>query len=241
MAVTDEAINKMKQLIVSGTLGPGSKLPRDSDLAADLQVSATSLRETLGALIGVHILEDREQEGIFVSSLDADLMLEAMDFLLEFHLDSSVLDFFGVRRILEPAAAAMAARQMGVEAVAELRSFADQATTTMSIPELVDHDLALHQRIALGAGNPVLASMLQSISAPTRRARIWRGLTQNDGFEQVLAEHSGIVEAVERHDPDLAYARTLVHIAAIEDSLRATHDPTRDIASRDPEWNIQQS
>lgn len=241
MAVTDEAINKMKQLIVSGTLSAGSKLPRDSDLAADLQISATSLRETLGALIGVHILEDRDQEGIFVSSLDADLMLEAMDFLLEFHLNSSILDFFGVRRILEPAAAAMAARQMGVEAVAELRNFADQATTTMSIPELVDHDLALHQRIALGAQNPVLASMLQSIGAPTRRARIWRGLTQNNAFEQTLAEHSGIVEAVERHDPDLAYARTLVHIAAIEDSLRATHDPTRDVPGQLPEWNIQRS
>jgi GntR family transcriptional regulator, transcriptional repressor for pyruvate dehydrogenase complex len=45
VALTDEAIDKIKQMIISGRVRPGEKLPREADLAAELGLSRNSLRE----------------------------------------------------------------------------------------------------------------------------------------------------------------------------------------------------
>lgn len=226
MAVTDEAIEKIKEMIISGRLAPGSRLPREPDLAADLGLSRNSLREAVRALSLVRILEVRQGDGTYVSSLEPEVLLDAMGFLVDFHQDASVLDFLAVRRILEPAATARAALVMSDEAIDRLREAAAQDTLTTQVTELVEHDLAFHTQIAVGSGNSVLASMLESISMPTSRARVWRGLTQQDAVAQTIAQHEGIVAAIAGRDPDLAQARALVHIAGVEDWLRSTREAT---------------
>ncbi len=57
MAVTDEAIEKIKAMIVSGTLRAGDRLPKEADLAAELGLSRNSLREAVKALSLVNILD----------------------------------------------------------------------------------------------------------------------------------------------------------------------------------------
>src|SRR6478735_4822993 len=108
MAVTDEAIEKIKGMIVSGALRPGDRLPKESELAADLGLSRNSLREAVRALSLIRILDVRQGDGTYVTSLDQQL-LEALSFVVDFHRDDTVLEFLAVRRILEPAATAMAA------------------------------------------------------------------------------------------------------------------------------------
>lgn len=228
MAVTDEAIEKIKEMIVSGRLRPGSRLPREADLATELGLSRNSLREAVRGLALVRILEVRQGDGTYVSSLEPEVLLEAMGFLVDFHQDDSVLDFLAVRRIMEPAATALAARKMSDQLIEELRATVASDSLSTSVAELVDHDLAFHSRIAAGSGNTVLASMLESISMPTARARIWRGLTQQDAFSQTIAQHQGIVEAIAQRDPELAAARATVHIAGVQDWLRRTRAVTTD-------------
>src|SRR6202012_766899 len=96
-------------MIVSGTLRPGDRLPREADLAAELGLSRSSLREAVKALSLVNILDVRQGDGTYVTSLEPPLLLEALSFILDFHRDDTVLEFLRVRRILEPAATAMAA------------------------------------------------------------------------------------------------------------------------------------
>ncbi|GAB93194.1 FadR/GntR family transcriptional regulator [Gordonia rhizosphera] len=219
MSVTDEAIDKIKSMIVSGTLKPGERLPREADLAADLGVSRNSLREAVRALSLVRILDVRQGDGTYVSSLAPDSLLDAVSFLLELHQDDSVLEIFGVRRILEPGATALAARFMTDEDIQKLNDILlEQYDGT--IEDLVEHDLRFHAAIAVGSGNTLLASLLESISQPTVRARIWRGLTEENAFERTLAEHRGIVEAIAQRDPKLAEARSLSHICGVEEWLR---------------------
>ncbi|WP_326644258.1 GntR family transcriptional regulator [Streptosporangium sp. NBC_01755] len=50
MAVTDAAIDRIKQMILSGELSPGSRLPKEADLADRLGLSRNSLREAVRAL-----------------------------------------------------------------------------------------------------------------------------------------------------------------------------------------------
>src|SRR5688500_17270900 len=96
-------------MITSGALKPGDRLPRESDLAVELGLSRNSLREAVRALTLINILDVRQGDGTYVTSLDPNLLLDALTFVVDFHRDDSVLEFLRVRRILEPEAAAMAA------------------------------------------------------------------------------------------------------------------------------------
>ena len=110
MALTDEAIDKIKEMITSGRLRPGEKLPREADLAAELGLSRNSLREAVKALSMINVLDVRQGDGTYATSLAPSLLLEALSFIVDFHRDDTVLEFLEVRRILEPAATGLAAR-----------------------------------------------------------------------------------------------------------------------------------
>ncbi len=220
MAVTDEAIDQLKEMIISGRLRPGDRLPREADLAGDLGVSRNSLREAVRALSLVRVLDVRQGDGTYVTSLEPALLMDALAFVVEFHRDSEVLHYLEVRRVLEPAAAAMAARRITPQQAADLRLHAAQAVPDMPVEDLVRNDLEFHRRIAAIAGNPVLAALIESVTGPTTRARVWRGLTQDDAHRRTLTEHLGIVDALERNEPEIASARSLVHVSAVEDWLR---------------------
>ena len=70
MAVTDEAIGRIKEMIVSGVLRPGDRLPKEADLATQLGLSRNSLREAVRALSLLNILHVRQGDGTYVSSLN---------------------------------------------------------------------------------------------------------------------------------------------------------------------------
>ena len=178
MALTDDAIEKIKQMIVSGRVRPGEKLPREADLAAELGLSRNSLREAVKALSLVNVLDVRQGDGTYATSLAPSLLLEALSFIVDFHRDDTVLDFLEVRRILEPAATALAALRMPAEDMPRLANLLNSVTVNSPVDDFVAADLEFHKNIAIGSGNSVLASLVDNMSMPTARARVWRGMTQ---------------------------------------------------------------
>ena len=219
MAVTDEAIEKIKSMIVSGALRAGDRLPREADLAAELGLSRSSLREAVRALSLINILDVRRGDGTYVTSLEPAVMLEALNFIVDFHRDASVLEFLQVRRILEPAATALAAERIAGHEIDDLRVLLDSLGPQPEVDDLVASDLEFHRRIAACSGNSVLSSLLDTISAPTTRARIWRGLTQSEPRERTLAEHRAILDALASRDAEVARSWATVHIANVEQWL----------------------
>src|ERR1700721_2180971 len=189
VALTDEAIEKIKAMIVSGTLRAVDRLPGEADLAAELGLSRSSLREAVKALSLVNILDVRRGDGTYVTSLQPPLLLEALSFIVDFHRDGTVLEFLEVRRILEPEAAAMAAERISPAEVAGLRELLDSLGPDPEVEDLVANDLEFHRRISASSGNSVLCSLLESLSGPTSRARACRGLTQDGATQRTLAEH----------------------------------------------------
>ena len=220
MALTDEAIEKIKQMIISGRVRPGEKLPREADLAAELGLSRNSLREAVKALSLINVLDVRQGDGTYATSLAPSLLLEALSFVVDFHRDDTVLDFLEIRRILEPAATALAAVRMPDEDRIELGKVLDAADASAPVDEFVAADMEFHRLIAVGSGNSVLASLVDSMSVPTARARVWRGMTEPRAQERTLAEHRAIYQAIMNRDTDLARSTAIVHIAAIESWLR---------------------
>jgi len=222
VAVTDEAIEKIKGMIVSGALRPGDRLPKESELAADLGLSRNSLREAVRALSLIRILDVRQGDGTYVTSLDPQLLLEALSFVVDFHRDDTVLEFLAVRRILEPAATAMAAALIPEAELEALQAQLDALGEQPSVEELVAADLEFHRGIVQASGNSVLCSLLDGLSGPTTRARIWRGLTQEDAVSRTLHEHGAILAALRDRDAEAARSWATVHIASVEQWLRST-------------------
>jgi GntR family transcriptional regulator, transcriptional repressor for pyruvate dehydrogenase complex len=221
VALTDEAIEKIRQMIVTGRVGPGEKLPSETDLAAELGLSRSSLREAVRALSLVNVLEVRRGDGTYATSLEPSLLLETLSFIAGVHRDDTVLQFLEVRRVLEPAATALAAMRMPEASLAELVAVLGPAGANATAKEFVAAETEFHRRIAAGSGNPVLASLAESMSMPTARARLWCRVTEPGALERTLAEHRAIYGAIAGRDPDLARSWATAHIGGIESRLRA--------------------
>jgi GntR family transcriptional repressor for pyruvate dehydrogenase complex len=220
MALTDEAIERIKEMIVTGELRPGDRLPREADLAERLGLSRNSLREAVRALSLIRVLDVRQGDGTYVTSLQPDVLLDTVGFVLDFHRDDSVLHLLEVRRILEPAATAMAALAMNDAQIAGLGNLLESMAGAADVNELMAGDLEFHRRIATGSGNPALASLIDSLSAPTLRARVWRGLTQDGAAARTHEQHRAIHAALAARRPEVARAWATIHVAGVEDWLR---------------------
>ncbi|MEV6314937.1 FCD domain-containing protein [Streptomyces sp. NPDC051776] len=221
MAVTDVAIEKIKSMIVSGALRPGDRLPKESELAAELGLSRNSLREAVRALALIRVLDVRQGDGTYVTSLAPQLLLEAVSFVVDVHRDETALEFLAVRRILEPAATALASARISVAELDELGTRLDALGPSPTVEQLADCDLEFHRRIVRAGANSVLCSLLEGLSGPAIRARIWRAADRAGAASRTLHEHRAILAALRDRDADAARSWAAVHVAGAEQWLRS--------------------
>lgn len=216
MTVTDAAIAGIKEMIVSGHLGPGERLPRESDLAARLGLSRSSLREAVRALTLLGVLKTRRGDGTYVTNLEPEELLSTMSLAVDFMQGRTLLELFEVRRLLEPAATAQAAARMGEEDLGRLRDALRRMDVAATVEELVEADDEFHGLISTSAGNATLAALLQNLSSRTVRARVWRGLAERGALERTRVSHRAIYQAICNRDPELARAAAVTHITEVE-------------------------
>jgi GntR family transcriptional repressor for pyruvate dehydrogenase complex len=229
-SVTDEAIEQIRGLVASGEWGPGTRLPREADLAKQLGLSRNSLREAVRALSLARVLEVRQGDGTYVSSLEPGELLEPTLSATHLLQGRTVLELFEVRRMLEPEAAAMAAQRADADVIAALRHQLDRMVAAGDrADDLVEADAAFHDVIARAPGNGVLQALLRSLSTNTVRTRLWHGIADRGALDLAREEHARIYEAIAAGDTDLARAATLLHIATNENWLREHLDPTDDV------------
>jgi GntR family transcriptional regulator, transcriptional repressor for pyruvate dehydrogenase complex len=218
--VTEGAIDKIREHIVSGAWGPGDRLPKESELAAQLGLSRNSLREAVRALSQLRVLEVRQGDGTYVSSLEPNLLLESTGFVSHLLLGDTEIELYEVRRILEAAVAALAAGRIDAQEKADLAQSLERMREARNVEELVEADVAFHAVIAKAAGNAVLTSLLASLATRTMRARLWHGREADGALDETRDEHWRIYEAIVAGDPDLARAAATAHIASSERWLK---------------------
>ena len=218
--MTEAAIEKMRDMIASGDLAPGARLPPEQDLATLLGASRNTVREAVRALVTVRVLDVRRGDGTYVTSLRPELLLEGIAFAADLLQADFALELIGVRRILEPAATAQAALHIDAAMVTRLRECLRQMRSAASQEVLVGFDGEFHALVAGASGNATLASMLSGVSSSTVRARVWRGIMDDDAVGRTIAQHQDILVALEARDPVLAEAAALVHVATTEAWLR---------------------
>ena len=218
--LTDQAIAKIKELIISGEFTPGSKLPREQDLAKQLGLSRNSLREAVRALTLVGVLDARVGDGTYVTSLDSDLLLTGMSFVGDLLAGPTLLEVHQVRRILEPVATGLAATRLTddeFEALERCLDLMDDADTTQAF---IDADAEFHRVIVQAAGNATLASLIQNLSSGMMRARMWRTIAEEGAVEATKQRHRDIYLALRAGDAERASAADRLHLAEGEEWLR---------------------
>jgi GntR family transcriptional regulator, transcriptional repressor for pyruvate dehydrogenase complex len=221
MALTDEAIHQIRNLIRSGALPPGSRLPPENELAAQLGLSRNSMREAVKALEMVRVLDVRRGDGTYVTSLEPRLLLEGLGLAVDLLQDESVLSVVEVRRLLEPAATGLAAQRITDEGLARLEERLremDEAGTDAE--RQVAADAAFHLEVFAATRNQTLLSILDGLSSLTLRARIWRAVVEADAITETLQQHRAIFSALAARDRPLAEAAALMHVTTSENWLR---------------------
>src|SRR6476660_8809288 len=107
-------------MIQSGELPPGARLPPEPQLAAQIGLSRSGVREAVKVLESARVLDVRRGDGTYVTSLAPRLLLEGLGLAVELLQDDTLLDVVEVRRMLEPVATALAALRMSEEDLNEL-------------------------------------------------------------------------------------------------------------------------
>jgi DNA-binding FadR family transcriptional regulator len=149
--------------IIRGELAPGETLPSESDLSLELKVSRTALREAIKLLAAKGLVESRPKTGTRIrprsswNMLDPDVLNWLVtDGAFEDYAD----DLFEMRRVIEPAAAAIAAGRADRAAVCAIKkAYRDMVTAGEDIEAGVDPDLRFHQSILAATGNEFIAPL----------------------------------------------------------------------------------
>lgn len=209
---------RLLSLIKEKHLRPGDKLPPERELAGMMQVSRPSLREALQALAIMNIIEIRQGDGTYVTSLEPGLLIEPLNFVFALD-DSTLLELFEARKIVEVGLVALAAQRITAEELAEMETCLTKSLQNAADPDaFLQADLELHKRIATAARNPIMQRFMDSISqlglASRSRTTHIPGLTK-----QSAEDHRAIVAALKAHDPEAARQAMLQHLNRVEQSL----------------------
>ena len=214
-AVPQQIVARLLDLIQQRHLGPGDRLPAERDLAASMGVSRSSLREALRALTVLGVTEMRHGAGTYVSSLEPDLLVRHLSFVLSLSEHASD-QLFEARKVVEPAIAALAAERIDDVTLETLDACVDRARAVIGDAEaFMETDLELHDAIRVAAGNAILGRFMESIRALGLASRRRTG-ARRKVQEQTVKDHRKIVAALRARDPEAASAAMHRHLENVE-------------------------
>lgn len=219
-SATERTIDGIVELIGAGRLMPSSRLPPESDLASMMGVSRGSLREAVRVLAYLGIVDVRVGDGTYVTDLDGANLLRGLGLLGQVANENTVFEIFEIRRILESAAAAMAATRITDSQIQELETLVDQMSVDSVGESFVKLDIQFHDLIAAATGNDSLRMLCGSFSARTQRVRLVRSRNVEGILARSNIEHEGIFRHIKCREPILAAAAATAHVANVEHWLR---------------------
>jgi GntR family transcriptional regulator, transcriptional repressor for pyruvate dehydrogenase complex len=222
--LSEKIANRLLTLIKEKRLRPGDRLPPERDLALQMKVSRPSLREALRALQMMHIIENRQGSGNFVTSLEPELLVEHLDIVFALD-DSTYHDLFQARGILETAIAEMAARNISDEELERMEESVTRASGLIDDPEaFLEADMELHGMILRASGNRVLPVFMRSINKISVMSRRRTG-DYPEVRRQTSKDHRAIVAALRTRDPEKARHAMLAHLRNVEKKMNESPDP----------------
>jgi GntR family transcriptional repressor for pyruvate dehydrogenase complex len=195
-----QMIAYVRGLIEKGTLRPGDRLAPQRELAHQIGVSRSSIREGQRSLAAMGVVTTRQGSGAFITAGPAALPSEPLGLLAALH-GISRGGLFEARRALEASTAALAAGRATGDQLAAISNEITRMPTAPADPEaFLVHDIRFHRAVAAGANNfvlGVLIDMVASLHYEQRRATIERA---RDRLREAADMHRCIYQAIRTRD-----------------------------------------
>ncbi|SFV27184.1 DNA-binding transcriptional regulator, GntR family [Devosia crocina] len=196
ISLTDRAYQQLRQRIITGQLPPGSEMS-ELELADDLAMSKTPVREALGRLGVEGLVEAFPRRGYRVTSVTV----------------KDMNDLFAVRAMLEGTAGALAAVNLTESELAQLDALADASYVrgeNVSTQSFVRANEDFHTAIARASRNPRLLSLVVSHLEECGRF-FYMGAQVRDVNPETSNDHHKIVAVLRQRDPEAARAAMVEH------------------------------
>ncbi len=208
--VSELVLEQMKDQILRGRWGTGSKIPSEARLTELFGVSRVSVREAIHRLVGMGVLCIRRGEGTFVNEiLAADYFKTLLPILM---IDAPSLDdMLDFRAMIEVGSARLAAQRADADDLTRMRAtLAAMEATRGDRKRFSAEDLAFHTALAVASHNGVVVKVTAIVHDMLEVAM--EEIVRITGYEGGLHYHRKILEAVERRDEQEAARLMAEHI-----------------------------
>jgi GntR family transcriptional regulator, uxu operon transcriptional repressor len=235
---------RLAELILASSgragLGPGSRLPTERQLAADLGVTRSGIRHALAALEADGLISREVGRGTFLSdtaapfladllpdarSLDARLLDAPVDAAPQARpaaTDFAPADVMTIRRLVEPQAMPLVVIWATARDFGEMDRCIVGGDHAASFEEFETWDLALHRSIMAAAHSPLL-SALYGVIESARHAQVWgdmkRRSSSHERRELYQEDHRAVVAALRARDAEAATEAMRAHLARVAGHL----------------------
>ncbi len=218
--VYEQVIEQIQTMIANGELKRGDKLPSERQLAEQLQVSRTSVREALRALQIIGLIEVKQGDGNFIKESFDFCLLQPLSVMFMLH-QTKPADIVGLRKVIEVETATLAAQNVTDEEIAELKVLVDQLKEFSLADDeknSVKVDKELHYKIAQASKNFLLLNILNVISVlmdtfiEDARGMI---LTKYENKDILIMQHENIYKSIAEKNPKKAAKAMSDHIDLI--------------------------
>ncbi|WP_085307158.1 FadR/GntR family transcriptional regulator [Planktotalea arctica] len=237
-SVSATIVKRVEEMIVTGVLKDGTRLPSERSLAEAMQVSRPKVREALQQLEASDLIQVRHGEGSFVAPLIGTAMSPALVELYARHTTafSNYLEF---RHEQECFAASLAAERATEDDLSILRAIMEdieQAHASGDAETSRSADVRFHSAIVDASHNSLLIHTMASIYELMQKNVFYnrKFLRAMDGSgEKLLQQHRDIAEAIFAHDPSRAAEAASAHIEFVAASFKVSVGQTkRELVSR---------
>jgi GntR family transcriptional repressor for pyruvate dehydrogenase complex len=217
----EEVVARLRDMIHSGELASGDRLPPERDLAKLLGVSRPTLRAGIRSLTAVGILQSKQGAGTFVAEAEDSPTLDASALRLMSALHGFTSDeMFEARLALEMSIAALAAERATAEDMARLAEEVAGMYASLEKPEqYLVHDMQFHQSVAAASGNRILTALMNMVATilfDYRSKTVKRAIDLKDSAEQ----HHNIYRAIREHDTEAARQAMRFHLLETQRAQR---------------------
>ncbi len=225
---TGQVVSHVRDLIERRALKPGDRLPAERDLATQIGVSRPTIRAGLRTLAAMGVVRSKHGSGTYIPDGPPALNTDALSFLAALH-GFTREDMYEARRILEVGAAGLAAERATPEQVATLAEEVASLFASMQDPQVfLVHDINFHRGVAAASGNPIVASLVEMVSALYYERRRETAVRASERDRRDAAEmHRRIYQAIRAHDGDTA--RRTMHDHLIQASRHQAQEPSTDV------------
>lgn len=214
----DLAVEQIIQLILDRDMKAGDKLPNEYELAHELGVGRSTLREAVKRLVSRNILTARQGAGTFVSEKNGvpeDPL--GLTFIAEEGGEQLALELQEIRLMLEPEICAIVARRATDEQIVRLQSLCDEVAQRIEArKDYSGADARFHRYLAECSGNRVLLNLIPIITSAINVAIT---VTKDENRRKTVQEHRRIVDAICRRDPEGAKYGMITHLNTSRDSM----------------------